>query len=250
MPRSSAVAELEPEPEPGPTGIAIPRGSPADLKRAASAWGDLAELIDGTAGLLERASATVVDADWHGDASRGYARCTAVLTIGFMKSATTCRDAQRACRRLATTLHHTQLNARAAQRKAADAIRRRDAAAVAGTDDHVREAQIEEAENDLRLARRDGEQAMAAAERAGREAAHVLSSVATAAAPPISFGPPPVPVSLNGTDPTLAGSPGFGGPFRAPGRYASPAEARAVQIARQRAAAAGLTEDAKPGFRR
>jgi len=72
----------------------------------------------------------------------------------------------------------------------------------------------------------------------GEKAADVYREVAGRARPPVLGISPAAPVSLRGASPTLAAlGPLSGGPFRPLGRYATPAQARAGQIAALRAAA-------------
>jgi hypothetical protein len=114
-------------------------------------------------------------------------------------------------------------------------------------EDELRRAhdRLEDAERDLRRARRDGEDADADAERAARAAAETFSSAASDIAPAPYVGQP-VPVSLRGASPDMAGlNGGTGGPFHGPGRFGSPGEARAEQIAKQRDAEIDAAQAAK-----
>ena len=105
---------------------------------------------------------------------------------------------------------------------------------------------LEDAERDLKRARRDGEDANDDADRAARTAAHAFGAVASSADMPVPHVGLPVPVSLRGASPDMAGiNGGFGGPFHAPGRFESPGDARAAQIARQRQAAIDAAEAQK-----
>lgn len=123
----------------------------------------------------------------------------------------------------------------------------RDAAAAAGDVQRAQDA-LNEAERELREARRDGREANEEAEDAARTAAAAFSSAAGSARPPAMIGPAAVPVSLRGARPELAAlAPGaIGGAgarpswLSGPGRYATPAQARAAQIARLEAAAQGI----------
>jgi hypothetical protein len=131
---------------------------------------------------------------------------------------------------------------------AAQADGRHAAGARDAADTDLRRARehLHDAERDLRHARKDGEEANEDAERAGRKAAQAFGDVA-AGAEPAPLPGVPVPVSLRGASPDMAGlNGGFGGPFHGPGRFGSPGDARAAQIARQRAAAADAAEAAKP----
>jgi len=87
-------------------------------------------------------------------------------------------------------------------------------------------------------ARRKGRRANEEAEEVGEKAAEVYREVAGRARPPVLGISPAAPVSLRGASPTLAAlGPFAGGPFRPLGRYATPAQARAGQIAALRALA-------------
>jgi hypothetical protein len=111
----------------------------------------------------------------------------------------------------------------------------------------VRRAQdaLTEAERELREARRDGREANEDADDAARTAGAAFSSAAGSARPPTILGPAAVPVSLRGARPELAplGAGAIGGAgarpswLSGPGRYSTPAQARAAQIARLQAEA-------------
>lgn len=128
----------------------------------------------------------------------------------------------------------------------------RDADAAAGDVQRAENA-IAEAERELREAQRDGREANEDAERAAERAGEAFASAAGGLRPPAAVGLPSVPVSLRGARPELAalGAGALGGAgakpswLSGPGRYATPAQARAAQIARLRAAA----EDAKANER-
>jgi hypothetical protein len=130
-----------------------------------------------------------------------------------------------------------------------DAMRDANAAA-----DDARRAQaaLDRAQDDLRDARKDGKEANDDADKAATTASGAFNDAAAGAVPPTSM-PTPVPVSLRGANPDLAGLGagaigGLGaGPswLNGPGRYATPAQARAAQIAALRQAA----EDAAAGKR-
>ena len=121
------------------------------------------------------------------------------------------------------------------------------ASEAAGEDLRRARERLHDAERDLERARREGEDANEDAERAARAAAQAFGDVAASAGglavPMVGL---PVPVSLRGSSPDLpALNGGFGGPFHAPGRFASPGDARAAQIARQRQAALDAAEAQK-----
>jgi len=124
---------------------------------------------------------------------------------------------------------------------------------AARADERRATSDLDAAEQDLREAHRDGREANRDADDAARDAVGAWDSAAGAmhpAAIPITM---PVPVSLRGARPDLAGLGagaigGAGGlpPWLAgPGRYVTPGQARAAQLARQEAAA----DDAAAGQR-
>ena len=124
----------------------------------------------------------------------------------------------------------------------------RDAELAAG-DLRRAEHALEAAERELREARRDGREANEDADRAAGTASEAFASATDGVRTPTVVGLPSVPVSLRGARPELAalGTGAIGGAgakpswLTAPGRHATPAQARAAQIARLRAAA----DDAK-----
>lgn len=272
-----------------PAGVEIPKGSPDNLRAAATAWMVLGRALDMHANGLDGAAMAVVGADWSGDASIAYSAKSGSVAFGLKMGATACESIAAACRQFSRALRDAQDRARDAKHRAEDAIGRRDAArreiddaeqriaaadtaaenaahraagaAAAGppgahslaaaqadgrhaasaksaaeTDLRRARDHLHDAERDLRRARKDGEDATEDAERAGRSAAHAFSSAASGVQPAPLIGVP-VPVSLRGASPDVAGiNPSFGGPFHGPGRFGSPGDARAAQIARQRAA--------------
>gem|GEM_PF-5035765 len=272
-------------------GFEIPKGSPSELRAAATAWSALGDLLDEQVGVLSGAAATVVDADWRGPASGQYSMTSTLVGMSISTGASACDDAAQACRAFARALKDAKERAKDATHRAEGAITRRDAAkkaigeaegaitsastaidnaahhagvaatagpaaasALANAQADGRSAgraleqaqsalrraehQLADAEGDLKRARRDGEDANDDADRAGRTAAaafHAVGGSASGAAVP-SVGQP-VPISLRGASPDMAAiNGGFGGPFHAPGRFASPGDARASQIAKQRQA--------------
>jgi hypothetical protein len=281
-------------------GFEIPKGSPSELRAAATAWSALGDLLDEQITVLTGAATTVVGADWNGPASLQYSMTSTLVGMSISTGSSACEDAAQACKAFARALKDAQERAKDAKHRAENAITRRDAAqtavgeaqtrittantaaenaahqagvagaagpAGAGALANAREAgraagrareaadadlrraehQLHDAEGDLKRARRDGEDANDDAERAGRTAAAAFSAVrgsASGAAVP-SVGQP-VPVSLRGASPDMAGlNGGFGGAFHAPGRFARPGDVRASQIAKQRQAEIDAAEAEK-----
>lgn len=271
-------------------GFEIPKGSPGELRAAATAWSALGDLLDEQVGALNGAASTVVGADWNGEASARYSMTSTLVGMSVREGSSACEDAAQACKAFARALKDAKQRAKDAKKRAEDAITRRDAAkkaigeaegriAAAGTaaenaahrgvvaaaagpagagalasaqadgraaaqarekaGDDLRRAreQLADAERDLKRARRDGEDANDDAERAARTAASAFSAVAASANVSVPQVGQPVPVSLRGASPDMAGlNGGFGSPFHAPGRFADPGDARAAQIAKQRQA--------------
>jgi hypothetical protein len=128
----------------------------------------------------------------------------------------------------------------------------RDGADAAGD---VRRAQdaLDAGERELREARRDGREANDDAEDAARTASGAFSAAAGNARPP-SVQIAPVPISLRGASPELAGlgAGAIGGAgakpswLSGPGRFATPAQARAAQIARLKAEARDAAAQERP----
>ena len=122
---------------------------------------------------------------------------------------------------------------------------------AAADDERRAAADLHAAEKDLRDAQKDGREANKDAEDAAADAQDVWGSAAGSMHPPDITITAPVPVSLRGARPDLAAL-GLGGaaglpPWMAgPGRFLTPGQARAAQIAALQAAAA----DAKANERK
>lgn len=112
-------------------------------------------------------------------------------------------------------------------------------ASAAGEVAERAERRASEAGESLEDARRKGRRANEDAEKVGEKAAEVYREVAGRPRPPVLGISPAAPVSLRGASPTLAALGPFaaGSPFGPIGRYATPAQARAGQIAALRALA-------------
>jgi hypothetical protein len=115
-------------------GVEIPKGHPDRLREAGTGWAALAEVLSDQATRMESATRTVVGADWSGDASRAYAGYSALVSVGFIGAAGSCRQVHQACARFASDLADAQHRARKAKHDAEDAITRRDAARRAAAD--------------------------------------------------------------------------------------------------------------------
>lgn len=128
----------------------------------------------------------------------------------------------------------------------------RDGADAAGDMRRAQDA-LDQADRELREARRDGREANDDAEDAARTASGAFSSAAGNARPP-SVQVAPVPVSLRGASPDLAGlgAGAIGGAgakpswLSGPGRFATPAQARAAQIARLEAESRDAAAQERP----
>ncbi|MEA2242150.1 MAG: hypothetical protein QOD24_1706, partial [Solirubrobacteraceae bacterium] len=108
----------------GATGIKIPAGDPADLRKAAAAWGHVEEALAREAQVVERAALTAALADWQGIASIAFESRSRALCVDLRRGGRACRQAATACKRLAIVLHDAQDDAREAMRQAFDALDR------------------------------------------------------------------------------------------------------------------------------
>jgi hypothetical protein len=109
-------------------GVEIPKGHPDEIRQAGTGWASLGDVLHDQAGRMESATRTVVGADWSGDASRAYAGYSALVSVGFVGAAGSCRQVHQACTRFASDLEDAQHRARKAKQDAEDAITRRDTA--------------------------------------------------------------------------------------------------------------------------
>lgn len=108
----------------GLTGIEIPKGEPAALRRAATAWGHLGQGLDRQAQVIERGALMAALADWQGIASLAFESSARRLTVEMRRGARNCRVAGTACRGLATAIDDAQDEARAAIAEAMEALDR------------------------------------------------------------------------------------------------------------------------------